>query len=378
MKGKKRVFVLGAGVSRAIANYPIASELSEKIHAIAMETSEDSFLKVWEVLENIFKRNIDSLGVSGCEHPEPIDIEFLSTIIELNIKKHYEYIEKSTRPAYCSVPYIEGVKYSELERAQRFIKKSLIYLLSPFNSNIKLDEQIGKLFVDYLNKGDTIITFNYDVLMESLLWQQKLWSPKDGYVIGKLPDKYLKLKGIKRNTSIELIKLHGSINWIQREREIEIVLNDLNNQQSLFDGVHISEYYHPDINKVNLETVLVIPSYLKFFNKAYELELLKKSVDVIKDADKIYIIGYSIPDADTTANFLLSQIPGQSKIVIINKGEEVVYKLENKLTKNYGLDIQNMYCNADGVVAWIKNPSKLIKCKSLHNSKKSNRFRDSI
>lgn len=378
MKGKKRVFVLGAGFSKAIANYALTTELSESIYKCAKNSGEDSFLKVWDALQNIIERNIYTLGLSCCDHPKPIDIEFLSSVIELNIKKPYEFIEKSTLPAYCSIPYIEGVKYFELEQALRYIKKFLTFLFSPFNPFLKLDEQIGKSFVEYLDKRDTIITFNYDVLMESLLWKQNLWSPKDGYVIGKLPDKYHKLKGIKPKTSIELIKLHGSINWIKSGQAIEIALTDLIYQQPFFEGIPISKDYRPDINKVNLDGVLVIPSYLKFFNKAYELELLKKSVDVIKEASEIYIIGYSIPDADTTANFLLSQIPGQSKIIIINKGAEVVYKLENKLINNYGLEIKNINFNADGVVSWIKSSFETTTSQSVCNSKERIEFLDTI
>jgi hypothetical protein len=83
--------------------------------------------------------------------------------------------------------------------------------------------EIHKMTLSQLQAGDTIITFNYDtVIEESVSSNAALWTPRGGYgvdVTGITHDwtkKWFSQRAIKdtKKTKIHLLKLHGSLNWV--------------------------------------------------------------------------------------------------------------------------------------------------------------------
>jgi len=73
--------------------------------------------------------------------------------------------------------------------------------------------------LSHLKAGDTVITFNYDtVIEESFPIKGPFWNPEDGYAVdatGKSKGwakAFIQKRGDKAS-EIELVKLHGSLNW---------------------------------------------------------------------------------------------------------------------------------------------------------------------
>ncbi len=54
--------------------------------------------------------------------------------------------------------------------------------------------------------GDTVITFNYDVSLDSKLRQSGKWAIGDGYGF--------RVESLPTGSTVRLLKLHGSINWL--------------------------------------------------------------------------------------------------------------------------------------------------------------------
>jgi len=54
--------------------------------------------------------------------------------------------------------------------------------------------------------GDCVITFNYDVSLDSNLRRAGKWAVGDGYGF--------KAEGLPQGSTVELLKLHGSMNWL--------------------------------------------------------------------------------------------------------------------------------------------------------------------
>src|SRR5579859_1884768 len=82
-----------------------------------------------------------------------------------------------------------------------------------------------------LKKGDSILTFNYDLLIEESFRDSGVWTPIGGYgdsvhgVRSGWCTKWLKDRGATTTSrsNIRLLKLHGSINWaLYRTKEIRL------------------------------------------------------------------------------------------------------------------------------------------------------------
>jgi hypothetical protein len=54
--------------------------------------------------------------------------------------------------------------------------------------------------------GDRVITFNYDISLDSKLRQSGKWAIGDGYGF--------RVQGLQTGSTVKILKLHGSINWL--------------------------------------------------------------------------------------------------------------------------------------------------------------------
>ena len=66
------------------------------------------------------------------------------------------------------------------------------------------------------NENDVFITFNWDTLLDRVLWKSKLWSPEDNYGItftSFYNNEWQDTLGFGKS-KVKLLKLHGSTNWI--------------------------------------------------------------------------------------------------------------------------------------------------------------------
>lgn len=64
---------------------------------------------------------------------------------------------------------------------------------------------------NWLGEGDTVISFNYDLLMDLALLRNNVWHPSTGY--GWWNPNVISSKKDEEASKITLLKLHGSVNW---------------------------------------------------------------------------------------------------------------------------------------------------------------------
>lgn len=67
---------------------------------------------------------------------------------------------------------------------------------------------------DWLEKGDCVINFNYDLIMDQSLARSGRWSEASGYGWRSRVEARV---GAEADSEIVMLKLHGSINWWKRE-----------------------------------------------------------------------------------------------------------------------------------------------------------------
>jgi len=195
-----RIFIIGAGFSKAIADAPLANDLFREIYENFLKDYDDSprrfsefsiFSKIVNHLQTQIIPSANALKKDGTNIKQlrrpfkwyPLNVEYLISLIDLNIQSPHQFKSNNADLSLYNVPYIKGLKELELKEVKNLIKHYIVKVLSPFN--LKPDEQELKKFVKIINNDDTVITFNYDIIIEQGLWLKGLWNPIEGYGIGK-------------------------------------------------------------------------------------------------------------------------------------------------------------------------------------------------
>ena len=342
-----RVILMGAGASKSYDKSPTGTK---------MPIAKDFF-------PTFFKLNIANnpwvlrgaiaeyiRNERGIDNPDEylnsgIDIEELHSEIALKLSKS----SKIERFQYAK-PYQE-----------------LLFLFASTLNEIGNGE-VSKAHLDlanFLNPEDTIITFNWDTLMERALMETKHWKVDDGYAIE--PNKVFRDGWITPNltpptSAPKIIKLHGSVNWLTAHTVYDkekLVLSHALPAESLFIYEHTTKpydthqgrymdgyvpltygYYPPNLTDVPglaapddrvfvritpkypwtpkgssgksglVSMPLIIPPVKQknydFFGDLFT-NLWQKAQQALQTCDEIIIIGYSFPQTDLQSQTLFTK-----------------------------------------------------------------------
>lgn len=200
------VYIFGAGASKSYdksktrTKMPLARDFFKTYNSLKI--SEDLNVIITHVLSYLKEyRNMDYIEFN--EFNEDIEV-FLSEVNE----KLYNIISKK------ELSYEEQIEALFLDGTYN----QLIFLFEGVLNEIQNGE-ISPYYTKLLkksNENDVFITFNWDTLLDRVLWESKLWSPEDGYGIqfaAFYNNKWQNTLNLG-NSKIKLLKLHGSTNWI--------------------------------------------------------------------------------------------------------------------------------------------------------------------
>jgi hypothetical protein len=160
-----------------------------------------------------------------------------------------------------------------------------------------------------LRDGDVLITCNYDLLLEQLLWDAGRWSPRDGYgldfrIVQLLPG-YEKAQLASPSLN-RLLKLHGSAGWFENTRT-----------GRAFAGAELVSFFVFGRDNGGLpnefefeDAQLLEPGYIKHPSLRPHLEPLWTSAgQALREADQVFVVGYSLPPPDRSmAAFLTTAL----------------------------------------------------------------------
>lgn len=193
-------------------------------------------------------------------------------------------------------------------------------------------------FVYYLFKtGETIITFNYDTLIERVAWhstekpkfrsarksleEQNLFSPliKDiRSIFGPIRD-----ERYGGQPSFSLIKLHGSINWYytrtQNFESQQIYFVPVRGKNPKDDLCKPLDEFTQDMQR------LIIPPVADkspFYSHEFVRSLWTTAAKALQGAEEIYFLGYSLPVTDLAVKLLLRSSVENAKIFVFSKGKD--------------------------------------------------------
>lgn len=236
------------------------------------------------------------------------DIELILSYIDLNLNSSVPiYLKGRKEPVNHDAPLqAERVKLNDFRGA---IETYLFWVLA----RPKINKSLLNRFCKLLQTGDTVISFNYDIVLEQRLYELGAWTPWSGYGIGcKLPF-YCQISSTNQvESKITTLKPHGSISWEMQSppdndpSKVELKL--FHGNEPFFPGyVKNEEKLSYDLPKIELgwqNPQLVLPSWIKMFNLPVLLEIWSKAFDCLRRADEIVFIGYSLPAMDSGANLL--------------------------------------------------------------------------
>ncbi|HEB9427825.1 TPA: SIR2 family protein [Campylobacter coli] len=288
------VFFFGAGFSKSLNNsYPTLAELSEY------------FLENGFIYENekIYKDNLEQL-LTYLITPLPFKTK------EDILRDEASYLEKINK---ISKFFIELLETKEIDKNNKYI--------------LNLSQYIND------NKC-TCITLNYDLLLEEILFltHENSYQDIDSYdVFYKIPIKQIdERKNTKsnnygfnfyqgdfniNNNFVEIIKLHGSINWY---------CDQAYSNSQIYSFMEKVDRYKDELF-IDLKPLIIPPILDKTNNYNHILlrSLWKKAFKAIQKAKNIYIYGFSFPITDLSVVYLF-------KSALQNKQDYKIYVINTK------------------------------------------------
>lgn len=319
-----RVFILGAGASK-FAGYPLALDLWRfaRDGGGGDVTADKRRKSVIDGFERIFA------VIPPAEYDRP-NLEEICTLLDLAeigvaplSLEHTDW--RQLRPMLIGM-IAEAFQSHEHKFQTEVVSGQRAHGIHgdyAFNLGLDRDHVMSVLdrWAGILRQGDTIITFNWDLLHDSALWRAGKWHYNDGYGF-ECSDS----QGDARSP-IRLLKLHGSVNWAQQ------------NDSDLCPAIeHKATFLSPAHDGAGIYTrgagqwsegrPLITPSYLKDpSSNRLLLTLWNQASDVISGSQELIVIGYSLNRADAPARHLFgSALLRNEKIsevtVVTPDGEE--------------------------------------------------------
>ena len=345
------VYLLGAGASKSFEKSKTGERLPLANDFFNTFSKLDIFGNGWVIIGDLINYVQEKRGIPIVEFESfDEDIESLHSDIQ------EDYLDAIKKDDYENIIYY-GKAFNQLV----FLFCSVINEIqngseSDFHTNL----------VKRLNEDDTIITFNWDTLIDKALRNNTSWSLKNGYSV--IPDMVYQdgwKVGEESNNNNLLLKLHGSSNWIssyitynRQTKEIEFqhdgprdmlyVYEGTIKPYSCYDGRYMKGYndfsmgyYPPNIpmdkykneipedflgmtvvfrNGINpkgegsSEGIVSMPVIIPpVKNKSYDFYgklfpyLWDKAEDALQLAETIYLLGYSFPATDIPSNELFKK-----------------------------------------------------------------------
>lgn len=339
----KTVYVLGAGFS-VEANAPSQEKLVQKI------------FEVHKTNPGVFKENriaefVKFLNKTLCiptDLQETIPLEDIFTPLDSCIANNVSFKNLSVQ---------DVVQKRKL--VFELIGLTLQFLLE--NSDKKYIDDFAKYVVQAskVRKQNyrtidpvSIISTNWDILLDNSLYNE-ISNPADLAVVdyccyissyNESDDSVkpgLEILG-QGGFNVKLLKLHGSLNWLQCPKCQRIYVK-FNEKIAMNPYANIARptCRHCDKNfgkqkSHNLVANLIMPTFLKdLSNPQYKIIWQNAGIE-LSEAKKIVFIGYSLPQADFEMRQLLSRmVDVDTEIEVVNFKDNTNPKVYEDLIKNY-------------------------------------------
>ena len=316
LKEMKTVYLLGAGAS---------ADSDFKLPCLGDFFKESFEKEKYPYLYNFIKNYFPFTSL------ENLNLEEVITFLELSIDKFGRFGNE-----------IEPSLYNARREFGQFVYDRLNY--KPIDGRKWCSKH--KIFLEKLSLDDSIITLNYDLVIEHTAYEIQLaWKPDHPKILERMYDlleSTTRLAGGDRPTMYDqykpmgqLLKLHGSIDWFYCPREM------CPHHQAFYPNwIHEKKVLTSpgDLCKAcgtPLAPVIIPPTMSKSFVEFPKLGFLwSLAFRKLRDTDRVIIIGLSFTESDYYLRWLiksslLSRGKAQPKVLIVDKNNEICHKFEN-------------------------------------------------
>lgn len=197
-------------------------------------------------------------------------------------------------------------------------------------------------YLDFLNQLDrtrknppTVISLNYDIIVDNALMQHSGCLPSYGCDIAT--EGY---KSRQRQCGGILLKIHGSLNWsycpgcnrldlgVAESGSTYKMLNELYRENPLEERYSCHGFPCPEC-ATNVEPILITPTQMKDYRNPHVTRVWHLAEQALRNAERLYIIGYSLPDDDLDVIYLLKRGLGQ----LVNRAPQNITVVEKDNTR---------------------------------------------
>lgn len=350
--GDKVVFLLGAGAS-APSGIPEVNDLLPEL---------------WKRARKIGRDDLDKLAV-WCDERRIVNIEDLLTAAYISnftatnrgITSLLGYFlfsigrgpEEEEYVSYRRRPIMSQVDVSSIGFLQETLQTLFGLLTSTMIS--ASPNAVHEAIVEFIDKhpDTSIITTNYDGCMDEALLKHSL------QIRGTIAEHE------KDNSkAIELIKMHGSINWAYCESCQEVREFDLLKMKETYEKDILS---YPVIGickncKGTRRPLLVPPLSFKFLMFPNLVDIWNSARQTIEAARYLIVVGYSFSEADTYITKIISHSMSMNhsqRMIIVDTNQNLVPTLRERFSSHIdGFDTRRILSackNAEEVLPQIVN-----------------------
>jgi hypothetical protein len=187
------------------------------------------------------------------------------------------------------------------------IRRVLIQTTKPTKSNQVYWSKSHAAILTLLKKGDTVLTFNYDTVIEESFDGAQLWTPLDGYEApvhnqrAAWVKNWFKIRGREGHplkSKINILKLHGAVNWVLYKQNGQIKMKA--RPYSVRGGKKRAA--------VHEKVSILPPGWNKQISKYPYSELWRKARLELEKCKTLLIVGYSMPETDLLAKALFVEV----------------------------------------------------------------------
>jgi NAD-dependent SIR2 family protein deacetylase len=328
--GERVVFLLGAGAS-APSGIPEVNDLLPEL---------------WKRAKKIGRSDLDKLA-EWCDERRIVNIEDLLTAAYLSnftatntgitsllgyflfsigrVREEEEYITYRRRPATSQVDVSSiGFLQDTLQTLFGLLTSTMISA-----SPNPVHQAIVQFITNHPNTS--IITTNYDGCMDEAILQHHLPIRRTfGSEHTHDPD-----------NAIDLIKMHGSINWSYCESCQDVREFDLLNLKETYQKDTLS---YPVIGickncEGTRRPLLVPPLSFKFLMFPNLVDIWNSARQAIEAAHYLIVVGYSFSEADTYITKIISRsmsMNNSQKMIIVNTNQNLAPTLRSRFSAHIG------------------------------------------
>lgn len=318
---EKYVFIMGAGASKD-DNLPIQDEILKNIlkQEFAFKNKVGSHIQEYKKVSKEIKSLLKTV-FTGSKSIDNISLETIFNVLETAISKNENIgnvqIEK-IKKYYDSL--LKGIMFATLTDAE--LKEHNIFNNKAESPYTILGQKIYNGCKKQKNVDISFITFNYDICLDRVLLsmydenEDKSFDVDFGIDLGNYEQE--KWFHRPRKRKINLLRPHGSINWVFC-KSCGKVFSKISKQGNPLDLIGKKKCYNCGLSSV--EPYIVHPTNNRIYENKYIMQIWTKVENILQEADNWCFIGYSLPEADRYFSYILSKIYNFRKVKTVKNNK---------------------------------------------------------